>query len=670
MDQQNQPIPFSSVHIKGTKTGVVADADGYYSIKVSPGETLVVSGAGLTEKEMAVGNNSTLDFTVSRKESNMTEVVVTALGIKKESKALGYSTATISSEQINSSKPINVASGLIGQVSGAQISIVNNGVDPQVRIQLRGERHINFDNQALVVVDGMQVPASFIPTINPEDIESTTILKGASAAALYGSQATNGVLIITTKRGSKGNKALINVGQTATIERMAYFPKLQTTFSGYGGETGVFFGGTPYAFNSINPYTGFTNYIPFENQQYGPAFNNDPSLGYIGAPDQNGNVVKTPFKAGSTDPRRAFFVNGFTEQSDASITTGDSKNSNFLGLQYANVKGTTPNDVAHRASVRLAGRRTYGMFSYDYTAAYANKYTNSVGLDFTGQPVYWSLLNTPANIPIKSMREWWNPASPGFISNYYNAYYTNPYWAIDNSRQITKQDNLQGVLMLNLKPAEWINFSYRLGAQVTNNIYTGTRNSVTFTDFAKTDPWGEGNYESGGDVPGQIENQTTLTKNIQQDALITMTHSFGDLNATLIVGNTIQDQYLSQQFQYNGNLYVNGLYNINYATGIPNIGTPIDSKGVITGLLGASTTAGSNPNGIGSEGVSQQRLIGTYGDLSLNYNDFLFLHGDYRHDKSSLLAPGNNGYNVYGVDAAWAFSENFFKGNKIGRAHV
>src|ERR1700744_3669351 len=93
MDQQNQPIPFSSVHIKGTKTGVVADADGYYAIKASSGETLVVSGAGLTEKEITVGSSTTVDFTITRKESNMTEVVVTALGIKKENKAIGYSTA-------------------------------------------------------------------------------------------------------------------------------------------------------------------------------------------------------------------------------------------------------------------------------------------------------------------------------------------------------------------------------------------------------------------------------------------------------------------------------------------------------------------------------------------------------------------------------------------------
>lgn len=662
VDQQNQPIPFSSVHIKGTKSGVVADAEGNYSIKVAPGQTLVVSGAGLVEKEVTVGSSSTIDFAITRKESSMTEVVVTALGIRKESKALGYSTATVSSEQLNSAKPVNVAQGLIGQVSGAQISVVNNGVDPQIRVQLRGERHINFDNQALIVVDGMQVPSTLLPTINPEDIESTTILKGASAAALYGSQATNGVVIITTKKGSKGNKASINVNQAVTLEKMAYFPALQTTFSGYGGETGSWFDGTQYQFNAINPYTGFTQYIPFENQQYGPAFNGDPALAYIGSPDQNGNVYSVPFKAQKTDPRRAFFVNGVTSQTDASIATGDAKNSNFVGLQYVNVKGTTPKDVARRASVRIGGRRTYGMFSYDYGVSYVNKYSNTVGLDFTGQPVYWSLLNTPANIPMNAMKDWQSPNSPGNISNYYNAYYTNPYWTVDNSRQINKSDNLVGVLGLNLKPAEWISATYRISALVINNIYEADRNLAQFTDFSKLDTWGAGSYQAGGNVPGAADNQTTLTRNIQQDALVTVTHNFGDLNATMILGNTIQDQYTNQQFQFNGNLYVNGLYNLNYSTGIPTLGTPIDSRGISTGYLGSSTTSV-----LGSEGKSEQRLIGSYADLQLNYKDFLFLHGDYRHDKSSLLAPGHNGYDVYGIDAAWAFTENlgFLKSNNI-----
>ena len=645
-DATGLQVPYSSVKIQGSKQGVSADADGNYSIKASTGQTIIVTGTGHNPKEQVVGISNVIDFVVTRKDANLTEVTVTALGIVKSNKALGYSVATLSNEQLNTSKPINIGQGLIGQVSGAQISIINNGVDPQIRIQFRGERHINYDNQALVVIDGMQIPSanasSSIAAINPEDVESTTILKGASAASLYGSQATNGVLIITTRKGSKNGKPVLNISQTTTLERMSYFPKLQTTYSGYGGEQGTFFSGTPYTFNSTNPYTGLTNYIPFENQQFGPVFDGNAANGYIGSPDANGNVYKTPFAVTGTDPRRAFFVDGLTSQSDASISTGDSKNSNFLSLQYVNVKGTTPKDISKRANVRIAGKRTYGLFSYDYTVAYTNKNSNVVGNDFTGQPVYWSLLNTPANIPITSLKNWQDPNSPGNANNYYNAYYANPYWAIDNSRVINKTDALQGVLALNFKATEWLNLTYRVSAQITNNIYQSYRNLVQFSAYSRSDPWGEGNYQSSGNVPGATTNQTNLTRNLQQDILLTLHKNFKRLDATFIAGNTITDNYINQQYQSSGNLYIPNIFNIKYATGIPDIGSPVTSNGV----------------NFGNQGVAEARLIGTFADLQLNYNDYLFLHGAFRHDKSSLLSSGNNGYNVYSVDAAWVFSQN------------
>jgi len=205
-DQTGQPVPFASVHLKGSKLGVAADADGNFSLKAKPGDIISISGTGFAVKEITVDNSGTaLNVQVSRKESNLTEVVVTALGIKRENKALGYSTATVNNEALNIAKPVNVEQGLIGQVSGAQVSIINNGVDPQIRIQLRGERHITSDNEPLYIVDGQEVDPTFIITLNPEDVESTSVLKSASAAALYGSEATNGVIIITTKKGRKGS---------------------------------------------------------------------------------------------------------------------------------------------------------------------------------------------------------------------------------------------------------------------------------------------------------------------------------------------------------------------------------------------------------------------------------------------------------------------------------
>ncbi|HXB31120.1 MAG TPA: carboxypeptidase-like regulatory domain-containing protein, partial [Puia sp.] len=213
-DQAGQPVPFATIRLKGTKIGTSADAEGNFTIRAESSQTLIISGTGITSKEAPVGDGTALVIQVQHQATSLSEVVVTSLGIKKEARAVGYSTATVSNQTLNISKPINVAAGLIGQVSGAQVSIINNGVDPEIRVQLRGERHISSDNQPLYVVDGMQVRSDFLVTINPEDIETTTILKGASAAALYGSEATNGVIIFSTKKGSKNGKYAVNLSQT------------------------------------------------------------------------------------------------------------------------------------------------------------------------------------------------------------------------------------------------------------------------------------------------------------------------------------------------------------------------------------------------------------------------------------------------------------------------
>src|ERR1700676_3513568 len=282
-DAAGIPVPFLTVNIKGTKRSVVANENGSFSIDAKPGDILVITGVDLKPKEVEVTNSSDITILVERVNQNLSEVMVTtALGIKKESRTLGYSAATLNTDVVNLTKPINPLQSLVGQVSGAQVSIINNGVDPQIRVQLRGERHLFDDNQPLYIVDGMEVDPSYIGAINPEDVENISVLKAASSAALYGSEASNGVIVISTKRGSRNGKPVVNFAQTVTLENIAYIPPLQKQFGGYGNETGSFFAGSPYAITSINPYTGFPNYIPFENQQYGPAFNGAPS--FIGMP--------------------------------------------------------------------------------------------------------------------------------------------------------------------------------------------------------------------------------------------------------------------------------------------------------------------------------------------------------------------------------------------------
>jgi TonB-linked SusC/RagA family outer membrane protein len=654
-DASGIPVPFLTVNIKGTKRSVVANENGSFSINAKPGDILVITGVDLKTKEVEVTGSSEINIQVERINQNLSEVIVTtALGLKKESRTLGYSTATLNSEVVNLSKPLNPMVSLIGQVSGAQVSIINNGVDPQVRVQLRGERHLFDDNQPLYIVDGMEVDPSYIGSINPEDIENISVLKGASSAALYGSEASNGVIVMSTKRGSRNGKPSINFTQTVTVESISYLPPLQNSYGGYGNETGSFFQGTPYAITSFNPYTGLPNYIPFENQQFGPAFNGAPS--FIGMPNENGQVDSVPYAAQSKNIIQQFMVRGLTTQTDLSVSTGDAQNSNFLGLQYAKVNGTIPNDEAQRTSIRLGGKKTYGKFYYDYSVNYSHRYANTVGNDVTqGWPIYWTLLNTPANVPIKALQDWQSPSSWGNLSNYYNAFYINPYWQIANSRNINKQDNFGGVVTLDFQPASWINLTYRISAQVNNTVYEGYRNAAIFTPYAINNPANisTGGTPAGGDISGALVNQTVLAKRVQQDVFATLTHKFGDdISATLLLGNSIWDRYENTQQQWVGN-NIGSMNGVIIVGGMPNSQTSglaipgVYNIGYQYGIPGVSNT------------VQETRLIGFYTDLDLSYKNLLFLHGNFRKDYSSLLATGNNSYNVYDVDVAAILTDIF-----------
>ena len=188
-------------------------------------------------------------------------MVVTSLGIQRQSKELGYATAKVTNKDLNQAAVIDVSTGLQGKVSGLQINLTSNGVAPATRIVLRGNRSITGQNQALLILDGVPIDDPlYITKINPIDVENVTVLKGAVAAAIYGSKASNGVFVISTKHGSRG-KPYITVSNTTTWENISYMPKFQNTFGGYGGEGG---------YTNAN---GTVEYVPYENQSYGPAFN-------------------------------------------------------------------------------------------------------------------------------------------------------------------------------------------------------------------------------------------------------------------------------------------------------------------------------------------------------------------------------------------------------------
>src|SRR3954471_3068165 len=187
VDSTGNAVPGATIQIQGTSKGTLSGTDGGFSITAKNGDVLVISAVNFTTQEVKVGENSNYTINMSGSSSTLGEVVVTAMGIKRSTRSTGYSVTSIPTSSITQARATNLANGLSGKVAGLAVFTVNNGVNPQTRIVLRGERSILGNNQAAIVLDNIPITSDYITSINPDDIVSTTILKGANAAALYGS---------------------------------------------------------------------------------------------------------------------------------------------------------------------------------------------------------------------------------------------------------------------------------------------------------------------------------------------------------------------------------------------------------------------------------------------------------------------------------------------------
>ncbi len=414
--EDSQPIPGVSVSVKGTTLGTITNIDGIFDLKVpEDAATLVVSFVGM--KTQAIELSSASEYTISLEPDlvGIDEVVVTAIGIERSSREIGYSMSTIDQEQLNTVKPLTIASGLVGKVAGLQISTTSTGVNPSQRVILRGNRSLTGNNQALLVLDGVPVSLSYLTSLNPNDVQDISILKGANASALYGSDAANGVIMVTTKQGSKDN-IQVQFSNTTTFDKVAYLPEFQTRFG-----TG----------SSSDKY-GNPVFEAYENQQYGDEF--DGLMRGIGRPDEYGRMQEVPY-GNIPGEKEAFFDTGMTMQNDLSFSAGDENSTFFVSIQDAIVKGLLPGDELRRNAVRLNASRKYKGFK----ATGNMNYTHTED-DITTSNILWPIYNTGQNIPLTDYADWRTPSTPektnyADINHYYNDYYNNPYTDKDKNRR-------------------------------------------------------------------------------------------------------------------------------------------------------------------------------------------------------------------------------------------
>ena len=639
------PIPGATVKVKGTNVGTQTNSAGKFILSVPSGATIVVSFVGTISQQILVGNQSAINVSLAANSTDLGEVVITtAAGIRHTEKELGYAAGRVTGKDLTETNVTNVANGLTAKIAGLGIYTLDNGVDPNVSIVLRGNRSLEGNNTALIVLDGVPIPGATISQINPNDIADVTILKGAGSAALYGSEASNGAILITTKRGTGDGKPTISYGNSFQFEKVAFYPKLQTTYGIYGGEQG----------SSLDPITGAAFYVPYENQEYGPAY--DGSIVPLGAPldSLKGTQLMVPYKAYPTSPIKAFFRTGYTEQNDISFQQGDAKNSFFISAQ--NVVRTTvvPDDKNIKNAFSVRGHRTYGIFSADYSVGYTKNSVSTYGGSYVtnagAADLYASILQLPAFLNIKAYQ---NPDSDiANPSNFYDAYAINPYWTIKHSRRNYTRDVLLSQLKLKIEPTNWFSASY----QISNNfgIYQerDTNQEVDFSAYSIGDPLQAGNVASGfksGKSPGTLNDFYLYGdgnpnfdgySRIQGDALLDFHHTFfKDFKTNLIVGNSIYQKYLKGMGTGSNNLLLKDFYNINTIGGLINAG----------------------------EGEARIRQIAYFGDLSISYKGWLTLDGTYRNEQDSRLAKAQRSFNYPSVRLAFVPTDAIpaLKDNKV-----
>lgn len=591
------PLPGVSVKVKGTQVGAVTNAEGKYSVKMNSGaKELEFSYIGYLAQTRPIGSSNILNVALIVDARLLNEVVVTAGGIQRQAKELGYANETVKGDKLNQAKVTNVVSGLAGKVSGLQINTINNGVDPSIRVILRGNRSILGNNEALIVMDGVPVPSSVLSSLNPDDVDNVSILKGANAAALYGSSASNGAMLITTKK-AKAGQAKVTVGNSSQFEQLAFLPQFQGRF-GSGSASGT-------------PGT----YDPIENQQYGPAYNGQ--LVEVGERLEDGSIQKITYD-NRVDEKKKFFELGHNIQTNVSISSGTENSSIYFSALNVKVAGITPKDRYDRNAFRLNASKTMGKL----TAGFNSSYTQN-RRDLTTAGVYWTVFNTPTYIPITQYKDWKNDkfANP---NGYFNGYYANPYFELDNNREAGRSDLLNGNIDLNLKALPWLSFDYRLGINTSNSSTKVYRDKFSYTPFTIANTEG-----SKSNISGNVRDDNAFSTRINSDFFINLKKNFNSFSTKMILGNNINQGTSKSQWVSASALYIPGLFNVKNRVG----------------ELG------------GDEGNFRSRSYAVFGDLTIGYKDYLFLHATGRNDWVSILNSDNRSFFYPSADISFIPTE-------------
>ncbi len=619
-DSKGVTLPGVSVKLKGTNTGSTTDTDGKYSISLPDGSgTLVFSYIGYTLQEVPIAGRTTIDVRLEEAETALSEVVVTALGIKKETKRLGYATATVNAQQINENRTVNFMSGLVGKMPGVNITPMGTGPAGSSKIRIRGQSSFSGQNSPLIVVNGVPINNTTfgvggdfggqgavastdggdgLSSINPDDIESMTVLKGGAAAALYGSRAQNGVVMITTKSGTANKGLGVDFNTNFTSDTPLDFTDLQYEYG--QGEFGV----RP---TSANPTSGVWSF----GEKFQPGMTQVLFDGVTAPYEPIRGRINKFYRVGSTLTNTVTVSNG-------GVNGG-------FNLSTANMdnKSIQPNSKFNRRTINLGfNQKISKKLLVSGNLAYSNeKNTNPVvvgGQDVSTPVVIYTLSNS---MPFDLLNEKRFDANGNeFVwTRFRNR--TNPYISTYNRFENIKRDRIFGNITAKYNITDWLYLQGRIG----QDYFSRDR------DF--NDPIGRASNPAApaGFVNGRYTQEVLRSRELNSDFLLGATKSFGS-------GFAVDATFGGNQ-RYS-------VFNRNSVT---------VQDFVVRDLYTVANGRVKDP----FYDLSEVKINSLYAATELSYKGYLYLNLTARNDWFSTLSPANRSIFYPSANASFIFSQAF-----------
>ena len=613
--EDGQPVIGASVVVTGTGQGTVTNLDGQFTLTVPERAKLHISSAGMKAVDVTAKDN--MRVVLEPLNTTLGEVVVTAMGIKRSAKALGFSATAVKGDEIAAARTNDIMSSLAGKVAGVQISSSSSDPGSSKSVIVRGISSLGSTNQPLYVIDGVPLNNSTVSTdrdlnrgydfgngasaVNPDDVESMTILKGAAATALYGSRAANGVILITTKTGKKAQRGLgIEYNGGMQWETLLRLPQMQNDFGmgWYGNKTDN------------------------ENGSWGPRF--DGSWLRYGAVYEGTQNFKSyvPIK----DNVRDFFDTGYRYSNSVSLNGATDVSNFFLSLSQISQDGIIPTNADSYNKYTFSARASHKVNNLTFSTSlnYAYQRNNFVSTGQKSSSMYNNVMQTPRDISIVELKDLNNPFNtPGY---YYTPYgVTNPYYVLNNFKNEFESERFYGKLQLDYDFLKYFKLTYRFGLDTSTEHHDmGEPNMSTL--FKGTPNW----EDALRSLTGRVSEQTTRRREINQDLLVTFDKDLTDSwHVNVLVGFNGNERKYSYQSSEITNLTIPTWLNLANTADKPTI----------------------------KSYQRTQRLMGVLGQAEVAFKNMVYLTLTARNDWSSTLPRGSRSYFYPGATASWIFSE-------------